>query len=132
MTVQVVAGLIHQQDRLLVCQRREGGSFPLKWEFPGGKVENGEDYLTALRRELKEELGIELQSATEIFRHRHSYPDRLVVELVFFRVDDYQGTVSNLAFHRFLWVEIQGLKELDFLDGDLPLIEKIINQGFIH
>ena len=132
MTVQVVAGLIHQQDRLLVCQRKEGGSFPLKWEFPGGKVENGEDYLTALRRELKEELGIELQSAKEIFRHRHSYPDRLVVELVFFRVDDYQGTVSNLAFHRFLWVEIQGLKELDFLDGDLPLIDKIINQGFIH
>lgn len=132
MTVQVVAGLIHQQDRLLACQRREGGSFPLKWEFPGGKVENGEDYLTALRRELKEELGIELQSATEIFRHRHSYPDGLVVELVFFRVDEYQGMVSNLAFHRFLWVEVQGLKELDFLDGDLPLIEKIVNQGFVH
>jgi len=132
MTIQVVAGLIHQQDRLLVCQRREGGSFPLKWEFPGGKVENGEDYLTALRRELKEELGIDLQSATEIFRHRHSYPDRVVVDLVFFRVDDYQGTVSNLAFHRFLWVEVQRLKELDFLDGDLPLIENLINQGFVH
>jgi len=132
MTVQVVAGLICESERLLVCQRREGGSFPLKWEFPGGKVENGEDYLTALRRELKEELGIEIQSATEICRHRHSYPGRLDVELVFFRVDDYQGTVSNLVFHRFLWVEVQGLKELDFLDGDLPLIEKIINQGFVH
>ncbi len=80
----------------------------------------------------RQELGIELQSATEIFRHRHSYPQGLDVSLVFFRVDDYQGMVSNLAFHRFLWVEIQGLKELDFLDGDLPLIEKIINQGFIH
>jgi len=130
--IRVVAGLIFQRERLLVCQRREGGPFPFKWEFPGGKVERGEENLAALHRELKEELGVEIQSATEIFRYRHFYPDHLEVQLVFFRVDDYQGTVSNQAFRQLLWVEVQELKKLDFLEGDLPLIEKIINQRFRH
>ena len=58
-SVEVVAGLIFDQDRLLVCQRDSRGSFALKWEFPGGKLEPGEEYEGALRRELKEELGIE-------------------------------------------------------------------------
>lgn len=127
-SIEVVAALIHQQARLLVCQRREGGSFPLKWEFPGGKVEKGEEYLTALQRELREELDIEVQSATEVFRHKHLYPGQTEVELVFFRVEDFQGVVSNRAFQRILWVEIQGLKELDFLEGDLLLIGKLMRQ----
>ena len=124
--IQVVAAVIYQRERLLVCQRRENGSFPLKWEFPGGKVEKGEGYLTALQRELREELGIEIQSATEVFRHRHLYPDPMEAELIFFRVENYQGVVANRAFHRLLWVEVQDLKKLDFLEGDLPLIEKLM------
>ena len=75
MAIEVVAALIYQRDHLLVCQRRVGGSFPLKWEFPGGKVERGEGYFKALQRELTEELGIEIKSATEIFRHRYLYPE---------------------------------------------------------
>ncbi len=127
LAIQVVAGLIYQGDRLLVCQRRENGSFPLKWEFPGGKVERGEGYLAALQRELNEELGIEIQSATEIFHHRHLYPSQMEVELIFFRVEDYRGIVANHAFHRLLWVEAQELRKLDFLAGDHPLIEKLIS-----
>ena len=55
--VEVVAGLIFDEGRLLVCQRNSRGSFALKWEFPGGKLEQGEGHKSALRRELKEELG---------------------------------------------------------------------------
>jgi 8-oxo-dGTP diphosphatase len=127
-TMQVAVALICRQDRLLVCQRRDSGAFPLKWEFPGGKVETGEGYSSALRRELKEELGIEVQSATEVYRHSHLYPDGTEVELVFFRVDDYRGRVENHVFRRILWVEISGLQELDFLEGDLPIIEKIMRR----
>ena len=58
-TITVVAGLIQQGGRLLVCQRRRDGAFALKWEFPGGKVEPGETYEKGLRRELHEELGID-------------------------------------------------------------------------
>ncbi|MEK7377661.1 MAG: (deoxy)nucleoside triphosphate pyrophosphohydrolase [Candidatus Binatota bacterium] len=127
-TIQVVAALLYRGNRLLVCQRKENGTFPLKWEFPGGKVERGEGYLAALCRELREELGIEVQSATEIFRHKHLYPDRTEVDLTFFRVDDYRAPVANRVFQQILWIEVQRLKELDFLEGDLPLIEKLVRQ----
>ena len=62
-TITVVAGLIQQGGRLLVCQRRRDGAFALKWEFPGGKVEPGETHEHGLRRELREELGIEAHMA---------------------------------------------------------------------
>lgn len=124
--IRVVAGLIYQGDRVLVCQRRKGGLFPLKWEFPGGKVENGEDVLATLRRELMEELGIEAQSAKEVFRHSHSYPDQ-TVDLVFFRVEAYRGSVSNKIFESVRWLNVEELQELDFLEGDLPLIEKLMD-----
>ena len=127
-TIQVVAALLYRENRLLVCQRKENGSFPLKWEFPGGKVERGEGNLAALCRELREELGIEVLSATEIFRHKHLYPDRTEVDLTFFRVDDYREPVANRVFQQILWIEVQRLKELDFLEGDLPLIEKLARQ----
>jgi len=125
--MQVAAGLIYRQGSLLVCQRREDGPFPLKWEFPGGKVETGEGPLAALRRELREELDIEVQCAKEILRHRHHYAEGREVELVFFSIEDYRGEVTNRVFHRLLWVEIQELGKLDFLEGDRPLIEKLLN-----
>lgn len=129
--MQVAVALIYQRDRLLVCQRKEGRAFSLKWEFPGGKVEKGEGYLSALRRELKEELGIEVQSATEVCRHSHLYPGGTKVELAFFRVDDYRGGVENHVFERILWVEIPGLRELDFLEGDLPIVEKLLRRELV-
>ena len=124
MTIRVVAGLICRGSRLLVCQRRADASYPLKWEFPGGKLEEGESLQTALRRELKEELGIDVESASEFFRHRHSYPHQ-TVELAFFKVENYRGSITNKAFERVEWLDVAKLKEVDFLDGDLLLIEKL-------
>jgi len=123
--MQVVAGLIVHGNRLLICQRREGGAFPLKWEFPGGKVESGEGLAKALSRELREELGIEIQPAEEIYRHNHCYRDGTRVELIFFRVDDYRGKIVNKVFHDIRWAGLEELKQFDFLDGDLPLIERL-------
>ena len=128
--MQVVAGLIVHGNRLLICQRREGGAFPLKWEFPGGKVESGEGLAKALSRELREELGIEIQPAEEIYRHNHCYRDGTRVELIFFRVDDYRGKIVNKVFHDIRWAGLEELKQFDFLDGDLPLIEKLAGGGW--
>jgi 8-oxo-dGTP diphosphatase len=127
--MQVVAALIVQSNRLLVCQRREADPFPLKWEFPGGKVEPGEGLMQALSRELREELEIEVPSAREIFRHNHTYRDGMKVELIFFRVDEYRGKIANKVFHDVRWARLEELKQFDFLDGDLPLIERLVGNG---
>lgn len=125
--VEVVAGLIFDQGRLLVCQRNSRGSFALKWEFPGGKLEQGEGHKGALRRELKEELGIEAGRLSELFRHEHLYPKIARVNLRFFRVEDYSGELKNLVFQQIKWVRIKELMQMDFLDGDLPIVRKLVS-----
>jgi 8-oxo-dGTP diphosphatase len=125
--IDVVAGLILRHQRLLVCQRHENAGFPLKWEFPGGKVELDESYLDALRRELREELGIEIEAAKEVFSHNHLYPGATEARLKFFLVSQYRGEISNLVFQQIAWVKIVDLAQLDFLEGDLPLIEKLVS-----
>ena len=125
--VDVVAGLILRDQRLLVCQRDKHAAFPLKWELPGGKVEQGESPLTALKRELKEELAIEVYRATEIFSHDHAYPGTIEVNLRFFRIDEYDGEPRNLLFQQITWMPIQDLLQLDFLEGDLPFIHELLS-----
>jgi 8-oxo-dGTP diphosphatase len=127
MGLRVAAGLICRQGKLLACQRKKEGPFPLKWEFPGGKIEAGEDDFDALRRELKEELGIEIREASEIFRHRHLYRDWNEVELIFFEVSRFEGAIENRVFETLLWAGRRELATLDFLEGDRPLIEKLVS-----
>ena len=124
--VDVVAGLIVQQGHLLACQRRATSVFPLKWEFPGGKVEPGERFEDALKRELKEELEIEIYEPVKIFSHRHIYPGASEVSLKFFRVTRFQGKIRNRVFQQIRWVRVGELPSLDFLEGDLPLIARIM------
>src|SRR4051812_30446330 len=88
---RVVAGLILQEGKLLVCQRTRHQTMPLKWEFPGGKIESGEQPRDALRRELEEELGIEARVGDEVARIRHTYKSGGAVELRFYLVEEYGG-----------------------------------------
>ena len=123
--VLVVAGLIYRDGRLLACQRRADAPFPLKWEFPGGKVEQKENELDALRRELKEELDIEVRDARLAWEHEHAYPQGPTVALRFYNVRSFEGEAKNLVFKRIFWLEPSELERLDFLDGDLPLIRQL-------
>jgi 8-oxo-dGTP diphosphatase len=88
---RVVAALIFQNEKILVCQRTRHQTMPLKWEFPGGKIEPGEQPREALRRELQEELGIEANIGDEVARIRHDYKSGSAVELRFFTVREYKG-----------------------------------------
>jgi 8-oxo-dGTP diphosphatase len=128
-TINVVAGVIFRNGCLLVCQRHQNAAFPLKWEFPGGKVEDGESDADALRRELKEELDITVYDERQIFQHLHSYPAGPTVSLRFFRILAFGGEAKNLVFQRIAWVPISELPQLDFLAGDDPLIEKLLTDG---
>ena len=121
----VVAALLERDGRVLIARRRPDGPHPLKWEFPGGKVEPGESHHSALVRELHEELAIEVESASEVARYEYQYPGRSAILLVFYRVERFTGEPRNLVFERIEWTPRASLTKYDFLDGDRDFIAKL-------
>ena len=97
----------------------------MKWEFPGGKVEAGETDFDALRRELKEELAIDIINARPALQHNHSYSAGPKVSLRFYNVHEFAGEPRNLVFERISWVALPALKDFDFLEGDRPLVDRL-------
>jgi 8-oxo-dGTP diphosphatase len=124
--ISVIAGLIFRNKRVLICQRSENTAFGLKWEFPGGKIENRESETDALRRELKEELAIDVRESEFFSGYAYSYEDGPTVSLRFHRVKKFQGEPQNLVFEQISWVEVGDLVNFDFLDGDRRLIIQMI------
>jgi len=122
---QVVAALILQDEKLLVCQRTRHQTMPLKWEFPGGKIEDGEQPRDALRRELEEELGIDAQIGEEVARIRHEYPGGGAVELRFYLVKEYRSQIENRIFRDIQWATRAQLSTFDFLEADLTLVQDL-------
>jgi len=122
---RVVAALILKEDRILACQRTRHQPMPLKWEFPGGKIEDGEQPRDAMRRELEEELGIDAEVGVEVARILHEYPSGVSIELRFFEVRSFQGELENRIFREIRWATRQQLLELDFLDADLGLVKDL-------
>jgi 8-oxo-dGTP diphosphatase len=122
---QVVAGLIEADGKLLICQRTKHQPLPLKWEFPGGKIEQGEQPRDALRRELEEELGIRAHVGDEVARIRHIYKNGGAVELRFYSVREFEGAIENRIFKDVRWVERAQLPEFDFLEADLGLVKDL-------
>ncbi len=123
--IVVAAAVIERDGRILIGQRRSDGPHPLKWEFPGGKLEPGETPPVALVRELREELAIDALIASEITRYLYRYPGKPVIELVFLKVQKFAGEPVNLAFEQIAWVERTGLAEFDFLDGDVEFVRTL-------
>jgi 8-oxo-dGTP diphosphatase len=122
---QVVAALILKDDQILVCQRTRHQTMPLKWEFPGGKIETGEQPRDALRRELDEELGIEAQIGKEVARIRYDYKGGGSVELRFFVVHQYKREIENRIFKDVRWAKRSELPSYDFLEADLELVKDL-------
>ena len=122
---RVVAGLIWRDGKILICQRTRHQPMPLKWEFPGGKIEDGEQPRDALRRELDEELGIAATIGDEVVRLVHRYPGGNSVELRFFDVREYGGELENRIFREIVWAEPAHLPNYDFLEADLTLVSDL-------
>jgi len=122
---QVVAALMVRDGRILICQRTQHQTMPFKWEFPGGKIETGEQPRDALRRELDEELGIGATIGNEVACLEYAYSEDNTVELRFFLVRDWEGQIDNHIFNDIHWVRRGELPGYDFLAADQKLIQDI-------
>src|SRR5580658_2248252 len=123
----VVAAVIERSDRrMLIGQRRRHDTSPLKWEFPGGKVENGEAPEAALARELREELGVTLEKCVEMGRTRHNYPNALEeLEIRFYAARIKEEEVSPRVFEEIRWALPKELGNYDFLAANSHLIAQL-------
>jgi 8-oxo-dGTP diphosphatase len=130
--LQVVAAVIERAGAVLICRRRPDQSHPLKWEFPGGKVEPGETPAQALARELEEELGICGAAGEEMALYPVAYPGRAPIELIFMRVRSYTGAPRNLIFQEMRWAPVTKLTEFDFIEGDLRFIHEWADSILVH
>ena len=123
----VVGGIIYQNKKILICQRKEVGDHPLKWEFPGGKLRDFEENQEALRRELKEELNIEIIEMSFFDEYLYEYKElSKKLKLVFYHILQFEGEVQNLVHRQLKWIDISNLSDYDFLEGDHKIINKLI------
>ncbi|MEO8315055.1 MAG: (deoxy)nucleoside triphosphate pyrophosphohydrolase [Pseudomonadota bacterium] len=111
--------------QILVAQRPPGSWQAGRWEFPGGKVEPAEADETALHRELREELGINVLRSVPVGLFTHSYPDRSV-EISLWVVSEFEGEPSGLDGQALRWVAPAELSQCDLLEADLPIIGPLL------
>jgi 8-oxo-dGTP diphosphatase len=120
--IHVVAGTIADADgRVLIAQRPRGRHMAGRWEFPGGKLAPGEDPLIGLKRELAEELGVEVRAARPLIRLRHEYQDRRVL-LDVWQVTDYDGEPQALESQALAWARPDDLPKHDLLEADRAIV----------
>lgn len=127
--IKVVLAIIEDTNqRILITKRAMTISQPGLWEFPGGKVESGEDPASALHRELQEELGILINNPVFLQEIQHDYPDK-TVHLLIYHIRHYTGQPTCLAGQQALrWVLPETLAELDFPEANAAIIF-LISQG---
>lgn len=123
--IAVVAGLIRRQGKVLVGQRPDGSSLARAWEFPGGKIEQGESPEDALYRELKEELGIEAEVGALKFAATHNY-GKTGILFLFYEVKFWKGQLKTQQHMDLKWVTPKELKELDLPEANARFIDRIL------
>lgn len=123
--VPVVGALVRRGDRVLVTQRPPGGSFGDHWEFPGGKVEPGEDDRSALAREIREELGVEVRVGALYDRSVHAYPDFLIDFRVYECALDDGAEPVAVQVKAIAWVRPGEVRPEVFPPADLPVLQKL-------
>jgi len=127
--ITVAVGLIiRHQKEILLCQRKAHLPYPLKWEFPGGKVMDGEHVEDCLHRELAEELGIEAKIGKLYHRGKYVYPDSGTFDVSYFLVPSFRCGMVNNVFAGLRWVSIIELATFDILEGNTEVVQKLLKE----
>ena len=134
---EVAVGIIQKDGHVLACQRKRNAKYPLKWEFPGGKLEQGETAQQALERELREELAIDAKIEEEFFRQEWIYTEGTdnpkrdgAFRVFYFLVNEYSGEPVNHAFEQIQWTRPHELQAMDILEGNREAVGRLVK--YIH
>jgi 8-oxo-dGTP diphosphatase len=127
--IKVAVALLLKNQCVLMGERRPTKVYPLHWEFPGGKLEDSESAPDALRRELREELGIEIQNTEEFMSELATYSNGMTYDIRYYLVRSWTGEITNQEFNSILWVSNETLPTLLHLSGNKNILERLFRDG---
>lgn len=123
-TLRVTCAIIIENDNILCCQRLANKTMGLKWEFPGGKIEEGESEEESIVREIKEELNLDISISKKLKSFKTEL-ENVIIELIPFICTIINGQVINREHEKVLWLKRKELSKLDWAKPDLPIVEFI-------
>ena len=125
--IEVTCAIIEHNNKVLVTQRSEMMALPLKWEFPGGKIEKGETAEACLVREILEELHINIRITKQLNTNTHQYSDTKTIKLIPFICELIDGEIKLTEHANFLWLSKSELSNLDWAEADVPILNEYLN-----
>jgi 8-oxo-dGTP diphosphatase len=129
--LRAAAAILRENGRVLICQRKRNSRYELKWEFPGGKIESGESVQDCVKRELREELAITVDTIGSMKTLVNQYDDGGVFEVTYCFVLRFTGRPVNNAFEEIRWVTLTELQSMDILEGNKPFVSKLDENIFL-
>lgn len=123
-TVAVVCAIIFHNDKILAVQRGPNMSLPLKWEFPGGKLEPNETEQDCIKREIKEELNIEIEVKNRLTPSYFEYPN-ITIELIPYLAQYLSGEIVLAEHKGYQFLSTSELNNLDWAEADLPILKEL-------
>lgn len=124
--INVVAAIIENNGRFLICKRKAGGNCAFLWEFPGGKIEEGETPFEAIVREIEEELSLKIEPISVFKEYDYGYPDR-DIHFYFINAKICSGKLTLKVHEKSQWIKPQDKADFDFAPADLPIINILCN-----
>ena len=124
-SIKVTCAIITFQNKILAVQRSNRMSMPMKWEFPGGKIEAGETEIDCIKREIKEELNIFVEVLDRLTPSIYNYPT-FTIELIPFTANYVSGELKLKEHHQYLLLDKNELHTLDWAEADLPIVNEMV------